>query len=188
MAYEHRLAKPKLFVLPEFSPNAMALRGPKSSIDIVLSEGLLQVLTQRELDAVLLLLLAQASFRDAARAARLSYYLAPLCSSLDKLPLIFWFMLSPIISGFARIYLRPGRVYRADRRAVYWSQSPDLAHTLQKLSSLLRKMPMRRWNLAYDHLFLLSPMQIESNGIPFVTTHPPITQRLHRLLEQGLGH
>ena len=140
MAYERRLPRPALYVLPEFSPNAMAMRGRKSSIYIILSEGLLQVLTQRELDAVLLLLLAQASFRDAARAPRLSYYLAPLCSALDKLPRIFWFMLSPIFSGFVRVYLRPARVYKADRRAVNWSPSPDLAQTLQKLASLLRKV------------------------------------------------
>jgi Zn-dependent protease with chaperone function len=78
-------------------------------------------------------------------------------------------------------------VFKADRRAVAWSRGPELAQALQKLSSLLRKLPMQRWNLAFDHLYLLSPMQMESAGIPFITTQPPMPQRLRKLLDLGLG-
>lgn len=172
---EQRVEMPELLVLPEFSPNAIVLRKSKSYI--LISDGMIRALSREELQATLSLLLAYSRVRGGWLQTRLAFLLFPLANAIQSGPLITQYLFFPIFSLFLRIWVRPEAVKKADQKAAQQVGAHQVAAALQRLSVLGRKIPVRRWNIALDHLFLLSPLVLERDPLWIFPSQPSIDQR-----------
>jgi Zn-dependent protease with chaperone function len=177
----YRVPAPELCVLPEFSPNAMLLRIGRRA-HIVLSEGLVRTLSGEELDAALALCLTHVYGRGRTLHTLIALSLFPLAQLLQNMPFVLQFLLSPTLSLGLRLAARPGRVFRADNFAARQTSTFQIAATLQKLAVLDRKIPIERWNLAMDSLFLISPLVLESQPFFLPILQPTVQLRRSRLL------
>jgi heat shock protein HtpX len=181
LARKARIPSPRIYVIHEYAPNAFVLPGRTHNM-LVMSEGLVQSLTEKELDAVLSLCLAQIRTRDFRRGAQITFFLYPLISFLERLPAPFFVLISPIPAMLVRFFHSPKRCYKADRFASNLCGAPlVLAASLQKIAALSKKIPLENWSLCMDHLYLVSPIQ--GAGIPFFPTHPRVDDRIEKILK-----
>jgi len=190
LAKKARIALPSLYILPEFSPNAMVLSHGygRSKYFIVLTEGLINTLTHKELDAVLCLCLAQTQSSFVKQGAVLSFLAYPFCWFLESLPRGFWFFFAPLLRGFLNFLTRPQKILEIDKEAQkLLGSGAELAAALQKIAILSKKMPLRRWSLAFDHLFLVSPLQMQSEALCFFPKQPSIAERREKILARTLA-
>lgn len=177
----YRVKVPELRVLPEFSPNALlARRG--SAAYVVLSEGLVRTLSGEELDAALALCLAHVYASGRSRHTLVALALFPFAQFLQKYPFIFQFLFSSPLTFLLRFAASPARVLNADLLAARQADRFKIAAMLQKISVLARKIPLERWNLALDSLFLVSPLTLESQPFHFYFLQPSVRERRARLL------
>jgi Zn-dependent protease with chaperone function len=177
----YRVRVPELRVLPEFSPNALLVRRGRSAY-VVLSEGLVRTLSGDELDAALALCLAHVYARGRSRHTLMALALFPFAQFLQSYPFVFQFLFSPPLTFLLRVAASPGRVIGADFSAARQVDKYRIAATLQKVSVLARKIPLERWNLALDSLFLVSPLALESQPFHFYFLQPSVRERRARLL------
>lgn len=175
IAREQRVACPEIMVLPEFSPNALVLSGKKSYI--LLSDGMVRSLSKSELQAALSLSLTYSQFRGSWILTRVGLLMFPLANTLQTSPLVIQYLFFPVLSLLMRIWVRPEAVKKADLKAAKQVGTHEIIAVLQKLSVLGRKIPVRRWNIALDHLFLLSPLVLEKDPLWLFPSQPSIEQR-----------
>lgn len=181
LARQMRLPTPKLYLIRDFSPNAIFLIPHKRMASFVVTDGLLQVLTSAELDAVFCHGLAQMKFRQFRLAPWFVLLLYPIHGTLNLLPKLFAALLSLWPRIFARVFLWPKRFAKADLEAIQFQHDPHaLAAALQKCTALARKIPLRSSNWAWDYLCWISPAELSFPAA--IQTHPPVDQRLSALL------
>ncbi len=184
LAYKNRIQKPRLYYLPEYTPNAMVLRDAFGSPVLVLTEGLLTALNSEELEAILALSMALVRTRGFRRSVVLALFLNPWVSLLNILPRPFWYIFAPLITLLVRSVYRRNRIFLSDRAVIrHTSRGRALIAALQKISVLSRKLPMRNWCLAYDHLFVVSPLIGENFPFPFFFAQPKVSERIDRMYE-----
>ncbi len=187
LARRARLEAPELWILPEFSPNAVVMGafGGRAAV-VALTEGMLHTVTSKEMEAVLCLCLSQTKNPVSKRAAFLSFIFYPFCAALNLLPRAFWFFLSPLFRAILIRLSKPEKILLADEEAQKMlGGGESLAAALQTTYIASRKIKIRRWNLAFDHLFLLSPMQLEAAPIFFFPRVPSIAQRREKILARS---
>lgn len=183
VAYSYRIPNPRMFYLPEYAPNAMMLRDGTGCPVLVVTEGLVQVLNHEELDAVFSFCMAQWRQKGFRRTVLLSLFFYPVLELLEKLPKVFWFVFTPMISAVIRLAYRRKRVIRADAEVVRRGRGPNYHAALQKMTVMARKLPMRGWSLAFDHLFVVSPLVAERFPFPILDAQPAVAERLERIVQ-----
>lgn len=181
VAASYRVPVPELRVLPEFSPNALLLRRGRKAY-VLLSEGLVRTLSGDELDAALSLALAHVYARGRSLHTFTALALFPFAQFLQFYPFALQFLFSPPLTFLLRLAASPTKVLGMDLRATQQVDRFRLAAMLQKVSVLARKIPLERWNLALDSLFLVSPLALESQPFHFYFLQPSIRARRERLL------
>lgn len=181
LSRRERLPEPSLWILPEFSPNALILRSPKGT-HLALSEGLLRALSAEELDAVLVLCLAHASQPRRFLQTFLSLQLLPFARVLQGQPMALQLLLAPSLTFLLRAASPRKGVLAADSHVSQREEAIQVAAALQKMAVLGRKIPLKQWNFAVDPLFLISPLTLD--GAPFwlFLSQPPVEVRRERLL------
>ena len=184
LAYKYRIPKPRLYYLPEYTPNALVLRDSTGVPVLVLTEGLLTALNSEELEAVIALSMALVRTRGFRRSVVLALFLYPWVALLDHLPRPFWYIFAPLVTLIVRSAYRRKRVFQADQAVVQATpRGRALIAALQKIAVLARKLPMRNWNLAHDHLFIVSPLVGENFPFPFFFAQPKVSERIDRMYE-----
>jgi heat shock protein HtpX len=176
---------PKLYLIPDGYPRALAAgRGPAGS-SIAFSTGLLGALTPAELEAVIAHELAHVRRRDVLTQTS-AVMLAVVLVDLSRIG--GWFerallaILGPIAAAFVHLLLSPKRELAADRMASSALGSVDgLADALVKLdrASDLVSFPASR---ATEPLYTVNPFAEEGLAALF-NTHPPVGERVRRLRE-----
>lgn len=181
VARRHRLPEPVLWVLPEFAPNVLVLRGGGKT-HLCLTEGLVRVLGTEELAAILSVALYQS--RQAGRTLQTwgSLAIFPLAVRVSQAPLPIRILLAPVLSAMLRSVSRSRALYQADAAAARLYTPFQVAATLQKLSVLGRKMPMKRWNLALDSLYVVAPLALDDGPQWVSLGQPSVADRREELL------
>ena len=181
LAHVHRFPAPTLWLLPDFSPNALVLRSG-SRVHIALTHGLVRALSEEELDCALSLALCHGHGRGRAAKTRLALALFPALGRLERAPLPVYFLLYPVAFVITRFTVGFSSCIRADKRAAQVHGSLKVAAALQKMGVLLAKIPPRRWSLALDGLFLLSPLRAEGGPFGSLVGIPSLAKRRSALL------
>jgi heat shock protein HtpX len=184
------LAKPEVVVNTERQPNSWIVWTGRRSFRLHLTEGLLECLEPRELEAVIAHELAHVAHRDAMVMTVVGGPGAVLMHGGRKVLRGWWPMIAGGLVAMAvgwvgslgsRILSRY-REFAADAGAVALTGSPAaLASALTKVSEGLVAIPSRdlRAVAARDAFHLLPAAREREDGLP--ATHPPLKARIERL-------
>lgn len=181
LARRERQPNPQLYILPEFSPNALILK-TASGVKLALSEGLLRSLTIEELDAILILCLAHGARPRRALQTWLSLQLFPIARILQAYPMPVQVVLSPWLTFVLRAISTQAGVLRSDSMVKQRDEALTAAAALQKMAVLGRKIPFRQWNFALDSLFLISPLTLDGSPFWIFLSQPSVEIRRANLL------
>ena len=188
------LPMPRIYVIPTDSPNAFATGRNPSHAAVAVTEGILRLLDDEELEGVLAHELGHVRNRDIL----ISSVAATMAGAITMLARFeFWFggrsdrdrgggiltlILAPIAATLIQLAVSRSREYQADATGAHFTHNPyALARALQKLDAYSKKIPM---SVAPStaHLFIVQPFM---GGLGnWFSTHPPIPQRIARLTGQ----
>ena len=177
------VAKPRLYLIPDGLPRALATgRGPRSS-SLAISAGCVSACTPAELEGVLAHELAHVRHRDVA----IQTGVVVLAASLVELSRVggwlqraLLFVLGPVAAACVHVLLSPKREFEADRTAAGLCGSPHgLADALIRLEQAAELVDFQA-SPATEPLYTLNPFMEEGLAALFVT-HPPIGERVRRL-------
>ncbi len=187
---------PKLWLIPDDSPNAFATgRDPKHA-SVAVTYGVLELMDDRELEGVIAHELGHVKNRDiliSSIAATLAAGITMLSRMAfffggsrrddeDSSPIggIAMLILGPIAAMLIQMAISRTREYSADASAAQYTGSPNgLISALQKLESYSKQIPMDA-TPATAHMFIIQPF---SGGamMKLFSTHPRTEQRIARL-------
>jgi heat shock protein HtpX len=188
---EMGLPMPKVYVIPTDSPNAFATGRNPNHAAVAVTEGILRLLDDQELEGVLAHELGHVRNRDIL----ISSVAATIAGAITLLArLEFWFggrddrdrggglltlILAPLAATLIQLAVSRAREYQADETGAHITHNPyALARALQKLDAYSKRLPMAAAP-STAHLFIVQPF-LGSLGNLF-STHPPIPKRIERL-------
>ncbi len=193
------IPKPKVYVSPQSAPNAFATgRSPRHAA-VCVTQGLMSILSEREISAVLGHELAHVKHYDIlistvaaiiAGAITMLSYLAfwiPIGDNRNN-PLggLLLLILAPIAATLIQMAISRSREYAADSRGGEIHGNPlDLAHALRKLEQSARRIPMA-CPKTQENMFIVHPFTGEQ-VMSLFSTHPPTEKRIEKLEEQARG-
>lgn len=191
------LPMPKIYVIPTDSPNAFATgRNPRHA-SVAVTQGILRLLNDEELQGVLAHEIGHVNNRDilissvAATLAgaitwlRYGAMFGGFGGSRDErrgggLGSLLMFILAPIAATLIQLAVSRSREYQADATGAEFTGNPyALASALSKLDAYSRRLPMVA-TPSTAHLFIIQPLMGVDFGSLF-STHPPIAKRIERL-------
>ncbi len=193
------LPPPRVYIIPQDSPNAFATgRNPENAV-VAVTEGLLKIMNRDELAGVLGHELAHVKNRDiligsiAATMAGAIMMLATLArwsaifgggsdddEGLGGFGLIIMSILAPIAAVLIQTAISRSREYMADAAGASFTKNNDgLASALEKLGAYSGKRPMDA-NPSTAHMFIVNPLSGQKMMSLF-STHPPLSDRISRL-------
>jgi len=196
---------PKIYIIPQETPNAFATgRNPENAV-VAVTSGLLNLLDREEIAGVLAHELAHVKNRDiligaiAATMAGAIMMLASMArwgaifsggrSSENQggggiIGLIVLSIIAPMAAMIIQMAVSRSREYLADETGAGISKNPEgLARALEKLGAYSKRMPMQA-NPSTAHIFTVSPLSGNSLMSLF-STHPPLESRIQRLRGGG---
>jgi heat shock protein HtpX len=193
------LPTPKVYIIPQESPNAFATgRNPENAV-VAVTEGLLKIMNRDELAGVLGHELAHVKNRDiligsiAATMAGAIMMLASIArwsaifgvgsddnEGLGGFGLIVMSILAPIAAILIQTAISRSREYMADASGARFAQNNEgLAQALEKLGAYSAKRPMNA-NASTAHMFIVNPLSGQKMMSLF-STHPPLNDRIAKL-------
>ena len=192
------LPMPKLYLIPEQSPNAFATGRNPSHASVAFTTGILQLMNDQEIEGVVAHELGHVLHRDIL----LSSVAATLAGAITMLArMAFWFggsrdednrgggvaalimmILAPIAAILIQLAISRSREYDADAASAKYVGSPyPLIQGLQQLDGWSKKIPMEA-TPSTAHLFIIKPFVGGGIGRLF-STHPSTEDRIRRLQE-----
>jgi heat shock protein HtpX len=198
LARRAALPMPKVYLIDEAQPNAFATGRNPEHAAVAATTGILQLLTARELRAVLAHELSHVSHRDILTST-ITASIAGAISTLANFGMFFGgrdndqrnpvlallvLILAPIAAMLIQLAISRGREYEADRSGAELSGDPRaLADALAKIDRYARGLPLETADAhpATAHLMIINPLS--GGGVAgLFSTHPPTEERIHRLL------
>lgn len=201
LARNASLPMPKVYIIPQDSPNAFATgRNPENAV-VAVTEGLLKLMGEAEIMGVLAHELAHVKNRDiliGSIAATMAGAIMMLASMArwaaifgggrgdDEeggggiIGLILMSVIAPMAAMIIQMAISRSREYLADETGAKIAGSPaGLAGALQKLGAHSGRLPMDA-NPSTAHMFIVNPLTGKSLMNLF-STHPPLEERIARL-------
>jgi len=209
----HRLANraqipmPRLYVSPSKQPNAFATgRDPQHAV-VAVTQGILGVLDQRELEGVLAHELSHVVNRDilissvAATIGAIITFLARLAIFIpigggggdrDRNPIsqLALLILAPIAALMIQLAVTRSREFGADASGATLTADPlALASALRKIDVHSRGTAPATTSPSTAHLFISNPFKGGGAGgmAKLFSTHPPTAERVARLEAMAYG-
>ena len=192
------LPMPKLWLIPEESPNAFATgRNPKHA-SVAFTEGILRLMDDRELEGVVAHELGHVLHRDilissvAATIAAAIMFMSRMAfffgGSRDDdnrggaLGGIVMLILGPIAAMLIQMAISRTREYSADAASAKYTGTPySLVSALQKLETWSKRIPMDA-SPATAHMFIIKPFT-GGGMMRLFSTHPSTEERIARLMQ-----
>jgi len=207
MALAAGLPRPRLYVIPDPSPNALAAgRDPRHAV-LAVTAGALALLDREETQGVVAHEMAHIGNRDTAVMTLVTVLFGGVLMLADwsrrtlvlahrgrhpLLPLLVVAMvlLGPPLSRLLAMAVSRRREYQADATAVQLTRNPaGLARALEKIAA--SEFPLRAATRGTAHLFIVSPLRRrlddrEGAWAALFATHPPLAQRIALLRGMAL--
>lgn len=188
---------PKVALISSPTPNAFATgRNPKNAV-VAVTEGMLRLLPEEELEGVLAHEMAHIKDRDilvmsvAATLAGAIAFMARFAfwGALFRqrnqgalLLLIVIAVTAPLAAILIQLAVSRTREFRADEVGGRTLRKPlHLARALERLDAANQRRPMQRGNPASASLFIVNPFRRRSTLVRIFSTHPPVEKRVKRL-------
>ena len=204
LAQNAGLPMPKLYIIPEETPNAFATGRDYNHSAVALTTGILRILTMDELKGVIAHELAHIKHKDilissvaAAISTAITFlvYIAMIFgggrgSRGNLLTLIAMMILAPVAAMIIRMAISRTREYLADEGGAKICGNPlHLAAALRKLEQFSGRSRMQVSEQVADstaHMFIVNPLTGKGLASLFAT-HPPMEQRVAKLEDMAMG-
>ena len=206
LAQRAGLPMPKVYVIPDQSPNAFATGRNPAHAAVAATEGVLRLLDQRELEGVMAHELAHVKNRDilvssvaatmaaaimmVARMAQFAAFFGGGASRDDReggsnpIALLATVILAPIAAMLIQAAISRSREFGADKGGSEIAGSPyGLVDALKKLEFASKRIPMDA-NPATAHMMIMKPFSVHGM-LSLFSTHPPTETRVRALLGQA---
>jgi heat shock protein HtpX len=192
---------PPVYLIPSDTPNAFATGRNPEHAAVAVTEGIMRILSEDELEGVLAHELAHVANRDvlistiAATLAGAITYLAHMAQwaamfggrrddeeggGTNPIAAILLAVLAPLAAMLIQMAVSRSREYQADASgARIAGRTGGLIHALGKLQMANEASPMNA-SPATAHLFIVNPLSGQSLMRMFAT-HPPLEDRIERL-------
>ena len=198
LAQRAGLPMPRVYVIPDPSPNAFATGRNPSHAAVAATEGIMRVLSEPELEGVMAHELAHVKNRDilissvaatiAAAIMMFARFAMFFGGSRDErggganpIVLLAMMILAPIAALMVQMAISRSREFAADATGAEIAGTPyGLAHALRKIEAVAKGVPMDA-NPATEHMFIIKPF---SGGgmMSLFSSHPPTEARVRALL------
>jgi heat shock protein HtpX len=201
IAQRANLPTPRVYIIPEESPNAFATgRNPEHAV-VAVTQGLMKLMDTDEITGVISHEMAHVKNRDiligsiAATMAGAIMIIASIArwsaffgggsdddeGGLGGIGLIVMSILAPIAAMLIQMAISRSREYQADATGAQFAGQPGgLARALEKLGAYSKRIPLRSARENTAHMFIVNPLRGSSLSTLF-STHPPIEERIARL-------
>lgn len=202
LAQRAGLPMPRVYVIPDQSPNAFATGRNPAHAAVAATEGILRVLSEQELEGVIAHELAHVKHHDiliSSIAATIAATIMMLASMArwgaifggfggsderrggSPIALLATAIVAPMAAALIQAAISRSREFAADRGAVEIVGSPyGLVDALRKIESVAQRVPLAA-NPATAHMLIVKPFS--GRGVlSLFSTHPPTEQRVKALL------
>lgn len=201
---------PKIYLIPTPTPNAFATgRNPRHAV-VAVTQGILSILNEEELEGVLGHELSHVLHRDiliASVAATIAGAVSMLSSmarwalmfgggrrdsrgrggSANPLVLLVTAIVAPLAALLIQLAVSRSREFHADEGGARLTGRPlYLAGALRKLEAGVKRIPMPEATPATAHLFIVNPLR-GGGFVKLFSTHPPVEERIERLERLARG-
>jgi heat shock protein HtpX len=201
IARRANLPMPKVYVIPDSSPNAFATGRNPQHAAVAATQGIMQVLSESELEGVMAHELAHVRHRDILissiaatigaaimMGARMAMYAGMFGGHRgddreggNPIALLAMMFLAPIAAMVIQAAISRSREFAADAGAAEMTGNPyGLAEALRKIDAIARKVPLDA-NPATAHMFIIKPFS-GAGLMSLFSTHPPTEARIQALL------
>lgn len=197
------LPMPRVYVIPDPSPNAFATGRSPSHAAVAATQGILQILSDNELEGVLAHELSHVKHRDiltssvaatlaaaimfAARSAQWAMIFGGYGGDRDRdrganpIAMLATIVLAPLAALLIQMAISRSREYAADAGGAQITGNPyGLADALRKIDAVSKQVPLEA-NPATAHLFIIKPFTGAFLTSLF-SSHPPTEDRIRALL------
>jgi heat shock protein HtpX len=206
LARQAGLPMPKVYIIPDNSPNAFATGRNPEHAAVAATEGILRALSPSELEGVIAHELAHVQHRDilissvAATIAaaimmigRMAMYAGMFAgngrderegSSSNPIAMLAMMILAPVAAMLIQGAISRSREFAADAGGARIAGNPyGLADALRKIDAVAKRVPMDA-NPATAHMFIIKPFS-GAGLMSLFSTHPPTEARIQALLGGG---
>jgi len=205
LAQRMSIPAPKIYVIPTDSPNAFATGRNPQHASVAVTNGILNLLNDEELEGVLAHELGHVKNRDILTSsiaatiagaitilARMGYWAALFGGyggdgrDRDRggggIGALFMLILAPIAATLIQLWVSRTREYEADATGAHLTGNPyALASALEKLDAYSKRLPLQA-SPTNAHLFIVAPMISARDFASLFSTHPPIPKRIEKLI------
>jgi heat shock protein HtpX len=204
LSMQASLPMPRIYIVDNQSPNAFATGRNPAHASVAATTGILQILSEDELEGVMAHELSHVKNRDiliSSIAATIAGAITMIGNALQwgamfggasrddddrggMLGMIAMAIIAPIAAMIVQLAISRSREYAADAEGARLSHKPlSLAHALGKLDNAVKLLPMQGGNPSTAHLFIVNPFRGGLLGL--FSTHPPMEERIRRLEEMA---
>lgn len=201
------LPMPKLYIIPEDTPNAFATGRSHNHAAVAVTTGIMRILSMDELKGVIAHELAHIKHRDilissiaatiSAGITYLTYFAMFFGGRRDEngggsnpIALIAMMILAPLAATIIRMAISRTREFLADEGGAQICGNPlYLAEALRKLDNYSGRAGLHVSEQVADstaHMFILNPLSGKGLASLF-STHPPMEQRISKLENMAMG-
>jgi heat shock protein HtpX len=202
LAAQAGLPMPKVYVIPDMSPNAFATGRNPHHAAVAATEGTLRLLDDRELEGVIAHELAHVKHRDilissvaatiaaaimmTARMAQFAAMFGGMGDRRDRegsnpFALLATIIFAPLAAMLVQAAISRSREFAADAGGAKIAGTPyGLMDALRKLEGASKQIPLDA-NPATAHMFIIKPFSGQAM-LNMFSTHPPTEQRIQALM------
>lgn len=204
LAQKAGLPMPKVYIIPDSSPNAFATGRNPQHAAVAATEGIMRALAPHELEGVIAHELAHVRHRDilissvaatiaaaVMMVARMAMYAGMFAGGRDDrdggsnpIALFAMMIFAPMAAMLIQMAISRSREFAADAGAARITGNPHaLADALRKIDAIARRVPLDA-NPATAHMFIIKPFSGQGLMSLF-STHPSTEARVQALLQGG---
>ncbi len=185
------LPTPEVYIIPDQNMNAFATGRNQAHAKVAATQGLINKLSQDELDGVMAHELAHIGNKDilissmvavmAGMITHMIYIFASRGENKNPIVGIAIMILAPFVGFMIQMAVSRSREFQADAGAAKITNNPQgLINALEKIHQN-NVEPMLKADESMAHMYIANPFSGQNSISRFFMTHPPVEERLEKL-------